>query len=185
VIHLFLARHAATDGAFAGRCVGRLDVPLSELGREQAASLAASLPMTVTSVYASPLRRVLETAEPLAAVLGVALEVRHELSECDFGLLEGRSFAEIEATWPDVYATWMETPAAVRFPGGEAFADVRRRAAAFLAEIRTAAGEAALAVTHAGVIRAVLVETGSLDPGGAFALDVAHAAVIEVVLPAA
>jgi alpha-ribazole phosphatase len=184
VNRLYLIRHAETEEAFAGRCVGRLDPGLSQRGREQVAALAAAAP-PLSAVYASPLRRALETAEPVAAALGLAVEVRAELCECDFGLLEGLSFAEIEASWPEVHATWMDAPATVRFPRGEAFADVRERAAAFVEEARASPGDAAAVVTHAGVVRAVLVETGGLEPAAAFALDVLHCGVTEVDLSAA
>ncbi len=68
---LYLVRHAAPHECAAGRCCGRLDVPLSEAGRACAARLATSFAgLGVEAVYASPLGRAVATAEPIARANG-------------------------------------------------------------------------------------------------------------------
>jgi broad specificity phosphatase PhoE len=79
------------------------------------------------------------------------------LCELDFGELEGRTYDEIAAERPELYRAWMETPTEVEFPGGESYARLRTRVMAAVDELRARHdGETVAAVTHGGVIRAVL-----------------------------
>jgi probable phosphoglycerate mutase len=62
------------------------DPPLSDEGREQARRLADWLaPEGFDVVYSSPMRRAVETAEPLAARLGLDVTIDDELAELDRG----------------------------------------------------------------------------------------------------
>jgi broad specificity phosphatase PhoE len=169
---LVLVRHAATDPDLRGHCYGRLEVALSADGQRQAGELAAALaaePLAV--VYASPLARAIETAAALADPVPV-----EALREIDFGELEGRAYEEIRRERPDLFRTWMETPTAVRFPGGESYADLRERVLTAVAGIRERhAGEAVAIVAHGGVIRVVLADALGLADGAVFRLDQAYA----------
>lgn len=168
---LVLLRHAEPEEAARGRCYGSLDVGLSDAGRHQTERLAAELaPLRVDAVYASPRRRALDTARPIAAALRLAPIVDERLRELDFGELEGRRYEEIEREQPALYRAWMETPTRVRFPGGESFDDLRRRAVAACEEIRRR-HTAALVVTHGGVVRAALAEWLALPEESIFRLD--------------
>jgi alpha-ribazole phosphatase/probable phosphoglycerate mutase len=148
---LVLVRHAEPVDDMRGRCYGSLDVELSEQGHAQARELAERLTERYDAVYSSPRVRALETAQPLAA----EVHVDDRLREIDFGEFEGRTYEEIARTEPELFRAWMETPTQVRFPGGESYADVRRRALAAYDEIR-AAHDCAVVVAHGGVIRAGL-----------------------------
>jgi broad specificity phosphatase PhoE len=126
---LVLVRHLDPDESLRGRVFGALDVPLSSSGRRHAGYLAEWLEgLSLKVVYSSPLRRALETAEPLAARHGLRPIVQEGLREIDFGELEGQRFEEIAATRPDVFSALMRQPARTSFPGGESFADLRARA---------------------------------------------------------
>jgi alpha-ribazole phosphatase len=170
---LLLVRHAETDPALRGRCYGRLDVALSAEGRRQASALGAVLSgVPLAAVYSSPLARALDTAEPLAAGRGLEPVADDGLREIDFGELEGLAYDEIRAARPDVFRAWMETPAAVRFPGGESFADLRRRVLAAVGAIRERhRGGAVAVVAHGGVVRVVLADALGLTDGAVFRLD--------------
>jgi alpha-ribazole phosphatase len=179
---LFLCRHGEPEEPVRGRICGALDVGLSPRGREQAKQLAAALaPASFAAVYTSPLKRALETARVIAAARHLApLEV-DELQEIDFGAFEGLTYDEAAARYPDVYRTWMEDPARVRFPGGEAYQDLRARVAAAFAEIpQRHEGRALTVVAHGGVIRAVLATWLEMSPEAAFRLDVSYASVTVV-----
>ena len=168
---LVLLRHAEPEEDSRGRCYGRLDVGLSPRGVEQAQLLAHDLAhLRLDAVYASPRRRALETAAPIATVHGLAPEVDDRLRELDFGVLEGRLYTEIERSEPELFRAWMETPTEVSFPGGESYDDLRRRAVAACDEIRRRhAG--ALVVSHGGVVRAVVAEWLSIPAAAIFRLD--------------
>ena len=175
---LVLVRHCEADLAPGVLC-GRLDPPLSATGRSRAARLADALAeVSVAAVYASPARRAVATAEPLAARRGLPVSVDEGLREVDFGALEGLTWSEAEARHPDVCAAWTARPHEVTFPGGEAYRDVARRAErAATALVERHRGATVVAVAHAGVIRAVLAAALGAPPEAAFRLDQRHGAV--------
>jgi broad specificity phosphatase PhoE len=167
VTRVVLVRHAEPAEDARGRCYGRLDVKLSDAGRTHVRQLSD---LACDVVYTSPRRRARETAD----VLGDAL-VDDRLRELDFGELEGHTYDEIARERPALYRRWMDEPTRVCFPGGEGFDDVRVRAAAALAEIRSAHEGATIAVvTHGGVIRATLADALGLPTERIFALDVGY-----------
>ncbi|HYW25855.1 MAG TPA: histidine phosphatase family protein [Terriglobales bacterium] len=178
-MRLFLVRHAAPEEWSAGRCVGRTDVPLSPAGLRAAEGLAAAFAgLDVAAVYATPLRRAAATAEPIAAAVGRDVTPCPGMREIDFGAFEGRTPDEIERADPDFYARWMTAPAAVRFPGGESYGDVRARAVPAIEEVvRRHADGTAVAVAHAGSIRIVLAWALEMPDAASFRLAVPHAAV--------
>jgi alpha-ribazole phosphatase len=178
-MRLVLVRHAEVEESARGRCYGTLDVGLSEAGRAQAATLARALSgEPLEAVVSSPRVRALETAAPIARPHGVEVAIEPGLRELDFGELEGRTYDEIAASLPDVYAQWMTTPTAVRFPGGESYADLRTRALAVVAALRDAHDDATVvAVTHGGVVRAVVSEALGIPQERIFRIAVGPASV--------
>lgn len=181
---MILLRHGAT--AFTGsRYSGRgTDPPLSAAGKAQAAAAATWLGTAppavgaaeppasaagevVLAVVSSPLRRARWTAEIVAAVLGVPLSVDEALAEVDFGVLEGLTFAEISARWPDEVERWLGS-ADVAPPGGESLSALRERV--LRARDRVPAG--ALVVTHATPIQVMVGDALGLDPVAALRLRV-------------
>ena len=176
---LVLVRHGEPEAESRGRCYGRLDIGLSDHGRAQAARAARFLAdVDLPAVYASPRRRALETARPIAAARGVPLRVRDELREIDFGRLEGMTFDEVRAREPALYDAWMTRPTTVTFPGGEGFADVQRRALALARELVAAHAETTVAVVaHGGVMRALIADALRIAREDVFRLDQSHGAV--------
>jgi alpha-ribazole phosphatase len=173
-------RHAEPMESARGRCYGNLDVGLSSVGRDQAARLAARLePIELDAVYASPRTRARDTAAAVAAARGLEVIVDDDLRELDFGTFEGRTYAEIERSEPELFRAWMETPTAVRFPGGESYADLRARATCALAAVRRAHASA-LVVTHGGVIRAGLAAWLELPDHAIFRLGQSYCGVTVV-----
>jgi alpha-ribazole phosphatase len=177
VSRLVLIRHGEPDESVHGRSYGSLDVPLSLLGREQADGVARSLAdVSIEAVFASPLRRALETAAPLARARGLEPVAHEGLRELDFGELEGLTYAEIERERPDLYESWMRDPTGTRFPGGETFPDLRVRALKAAAEIRSAHETVAL-VAHGGVTRTILATALGMPDEAVFRLDQPYGAI--------
>jgi alpha-ribazole phosphatase len=176
-MRLVLVRHAETEAAAQGRCYGTLDVALSPAGREQCAALAGALAgEPVAAVLSSPRIRAVETAQTVAARhdLGVRLDAR--LAELDFGELEGRGYDEIARTRPELYNAWMTEPTRVQFPGGESYADLHARSVAAVASLLDEhAGHTVVAVTHGGVVRAVLSHVLGIPDDRIFRIAVAPA----------
>ena len=170
---LLLIRHAQPTEEAQGRCYGSLDIGLSSRGRRRAQLLARTLePVPLAAVYTSPRSRALETAKSLAALHGLTAIVDEALREIDFGAFEGRSYDEIRVAAPDLYRAWMETPTRVRFPGGESYQLLRRRALDAMNAIHHRhAGETAAIVSHGGILRAMLADCLAMPDEAIFRLD--------------
>ena len=101
---LVLVRHGSTEHSLQRRFSGRNDLPLNESGRAQAAALAARAFPGVSAVVSSPIRRARQTAEAIAAALGLPLGENDDFAELDFGLFEGLTFAEARDRHPAEFA---------------------------------------------------------------------------------
>jgi probable phosphoglycerate mutase len=124
----------------------------------------------VDEVYASPLRRALETARALAPDHAVHVDTR--LAEIDYGAAEGLSPQSLAERFPHVADAWARGED-VPFPGGECSDDVLRRARSFLASISEGAGRR-LAVSHNVVLRIIVADLLSLDLRNAHRIPIAH-----------
>jgi probable phosphomutase (TIGR03848 family) len=124
---LLLIRHGENDFLKQNRLPGRLpDIHLNERGREQAAALAENLKnFPIKAIYASPLDRAVETAEPLAWALGQPIQVRPDLLDTDVGEWQGQYLKKLRKLplWKQV----QEQPSRMRFPGGESFLEQQER----------------------------------------------------------
>jgi broad specificity phosphatase PhoE len=128
-IEIILVRHGATDWNLQGRCQGATDRELSEIGIRQAEAIAAELAQEpVHVVYSSDLKRAQRTAELISEPHRLPVFVEHDIRELDHGELEGLTFSEIKANYPEFLARWRTEPAEIRVPSGERLADVAERA---------------------------------------------------------
>jgi ribonuclease H / adenosylcobalamin/alpha-ribazole phosphatase len=123
---LFLVRHGSTEHSAARRFSGRNELPLNEVGSQQAARLAASPFGEVAAVVSSPLRRAVQTADAIAAPRGLAVKVDADLVETDFGGWEGMTLAEAFEADRELVRKWHDSPD-VAPPGGESFTAVEQR----------------------------------------------------------
>jgi probable phosphoglycerate mutase len=123
---LLLIRHGLTD-LTATRLVGRTPgVPLNDVGRRQAESVAERLAgLPIEAVYSSPMERARETAAPLAAARGLEVEVDQRLNEMDYGEWAGQPYRELSRT--DLWKRVQARPLDARFPGGEAVREAQAR----------------------------------------------------------
>jgi len=128
---LYLLRHGATvhntaDPPILQGC--KENPPLSGAGLAQAEAAARLLSRSqIDAVYCTPLLRSRQTAERIAAPHSLRVEEIPELTECDVGLWEGRSWVEIEQAEPDAYRQFMSDPATHGYGGGENLAQVLAR----------------------------------------------------------
>jgi ribonuclease H / adenosylcobalamin/alpha-ribazole phosphatase len=143
----------------------RSDPPLNDAGRAAAVRLAARLRPRLpagTRVLSSPSRRALETATPVAAANGIEVEIDDDLREVDVGELDGLTFDEAAARYPDLAARLLASERDIDWPGGERVADLRRRAAAAMDRV-TGDAETVVIVSHGGVIGELIVTLAGPD----------------------
>ena len=166
---LLLIAHAATAWNAERRYQGWSDVPLSDLGRDQARRLAHALgEAPLDAVIASDLSRAVDTAVGLAEPRGLAVRIDRRLREMNFGDWEGKTASEIH----DVSDPWLRGDIDACPPRGESLAEVSDRVGAFLAELPD--GEVAI-VGHRGPLRVLLCRLLGLPATShwSFQLDVA------------
>ncbi len=126
---IYLVRHGATDLTAEDRFAGSSDVPLSDAGRRQVASLAERLRgEDLDAIYASPLQRTVETARILGVPHGLEPIAEPGLREIDYGHWEGLRRSEVESAFRDEYAIWQEDPFVIAPAGGESGVNVLNRA---------------------------------------------------------
>lgn len=137
----------------------RVDYPLTPKGVLQAQQTAAHLRgANVHEIYSSPLRRAVQTAEIIAAELGLQAVVKENFREVNVGDLEGQPVtAELWARHERVVGAWLAGRPAVRFPGGEDYATLWGRMRAGLAEIvARRARRNVIVVGHGGMLAVTL-----------------------------
>ena len=152
VTRLVVWRHGRTEWNAAGRFQGRLDPPLDDVGRAQAAHaarhlVAAGLAGRPTAVVSSDLVRAADTARALTTLLDVPLHLDARLREHGMGTWEGLTRHEVAERYPEQYADWM-AGRPVRGRGGEEQAAVAERVLAALRELPPV--DVAVVVTHGG-----------------------------------
>ena len=157
---ILLARHGETAENKERRFQGQKDVPLNDTGREQARALAEHAKGEgIVAVYTSPLVRARETAEIVAAELGLEPRPDDRLKEVDVGQWQDRLKDDIARDEPEQWAAFGRGGEDWRFPGGESLAEQQERVIAALVDITQAGDLPALVVCHRGVIRCALAHT--------------------------
>ncbi|AKK11543.1 bifunctional RNase H/acid phosphatase [Corynebacterium uterequi] len=186
---LVLVRHGQTAMSAAHQYAGHSDVPLSDLGHEQAHATARRVASghAVDAIYTSPLARCRQTADYLAEATGSTVEVAEDLIECDFGEFEGLTFAEAHEQHSHAHARWL-ADATVAPPGGESFAQVFARVSAAVHEIADRhRGQTVVIVSHVNPIKAVIAMALGSGPAvfARLMLALASVSVVDVLGPEA
>lgn len=150
-----LLRHGQTAWNAHQRIQGHTDIALDATGRWQAERLADALADEgLQALYSSDLQRACQTAAPLAARTGLALQTEAGLRERSFGSFEGLLYAEIESRWPADAQRWRRRDPDFEPGGGEALTTFSARC------VRTVQ---ALAARHTGQAIAIVAHGGVLD----------------------
>ncbi|MEU9857572.1 bifunctional RNase H/acid phosphatase [Streptomyces sp. NPDC047974] len=180
-----LLRHGETaltpEKRFSGS--GGSDPELSEAGRRQAAAVAEALAArgTIQHIVSSPLTRCRQTADAVAARLGLDVVIEQGLRETDFGAWEGLTFAEVRARYPQDMDAWLASPTAAPTGGGESFASVTRRVAAARDRLAAAhAGRTVLVVSHVTPIKTLVRLALGAPPPSLFKFDLSAASLSAV-----
>jgi probable phosphoglycerate mutase len=98
-----------------------------------------------------------------------------------FGQWEGLTRAEVAVRFPQEFEVWAATPHLVQPPGGERLEDVAARVAEALARLRDEhAGETIVLVSHAVVVRLIVLAALGLGPDRLWSVDASPAGITEI-----
>lgn len=136
---LILVRHGQTDSNVNKTLDTVLPgAPLNQLGQAQARAAAAGFTgLDVAAVYSSMATRAQQTAAPIAATVGLEVQLVAGVHEVFCGDLEGRSDEDARAQFDEVYAAWADGDLNRRLPGGESAQDLRDRYLPVVAQLWT------------------------------------------------
>ena len=151
---LILIRHGETDLNRELRFQGHIDVPLNDMGHEQARRLGLRLAREpVRHIVSSDLLRAQQTAAPAARLLQLPVATTVALREQHFGIVEGLRADDIRRDHPRAWEEWLEFRADRGMPGGESPRQFHTRVAQALRAIAARhVGQTVLVVTHGGVL---------------------------------
>jgi broad specificity phosphatase PhoE len=164
---LWLIRHGQTAWSLSGAHTGRTDLPLTDVGRENAVAVGRWLAgRKFALVLSSPLSRAVDTCR--LAGYGDVAQVDPNLCEWNYGDYEGHSTPEIQQQRPG-WSLWQDGPL-----NGETVEQVGARADAVLARVATVDGDVAL-FAHGHILRILTARWLGLAPdcGRLFALGTA------------
>jgi alpha-ribazole phosphatase len=152
---ILVVRHGHTEAPRGSFC-GSTDVPLSQWGRDQSVQCVKELLENhVQLVITSGMQRT-DYVGSLASPHGIAHHVEGGFKEVDFGTWEGKTWSEIESTYPQPAKQWLADPTGMRFPDGEAMEAFRTRVQTAWARVLDRPEEVIAIVAHSGVLGHVL-----------------------------
>ncbi len=186
-----LIRHGETAWNRELRFQGQLDVPLNDMGLQQAQRLKIRMAQTMgewqaqgrvpTRLISSDLLRAQQTAQPMAEVLGQNCILNVGLREQCFGVFEGLRSPDIQAQHPDAWQRWLAFDADVAVEGAESTRAFHARVMAALQALANQyAGEYVVVVTHGGVLDMVWRQAQALPLSGPRVCDIPNAGLNQV-----
>ena len=152
---LILIRHGETAWNRELRFQGHADVPLNDIGHEQARRLGLRLASetAVQHILSSDLMRAQQTAAPGAQQLALPVVTSASLREQFFGVAEGLRSDEIQSRHPRAWEEWLEFREDHAMPEGETAREFHTRIVAALAAVAAEyKGQHLIVVTHGGVL---------------------------------
>jgi broad specificity phosphatase PhoE len=158
---IILVRHGHVEGIDPPRFRGRTEVPLTELGVRQAQAAARRIAGSwrPVAIYTSPMGRCVATGQAISEATGAESRVLDSLNDLDYGSWQWKTYAEIEAQAPKLFARWRTAPHLVRFPGGDSLQDlVARGADAIRFTLDRHPKDIVVMVGHDSVNRAILLQ---------------------------
>ncbi len=179
---LLLARHGQTDWNLNQRFQGQNDIPLNEVGRQQATALGNRLSREhIDLIYTSDLQRAHETARLIAAHHTCEICTDPRLREMNFGAWEGLTYDEIKQCDPSILAAWEADILTTSTPNGETLNQLSARVETVLNDLRTQyADKTILIVAHGGPLQILLCLALNLSPAMYWQFHLSPASLSEI-----
>lgn len=165
---LVLWRHGRTAWNVEGRAQGTTDVPLDDVGQQQARDAAARLAsLRPRFIWSSTLSRASDTAAELASLTGLQVCPDARLQEINTGARQGLTLDELQERFPDAWHAFRAGAEMPRAPGGEIEPEVADRVSAAMhdATAELGPGEVGVLVSHGVSIRVGLCRFLGLPHG--------------------
>ncbi|NLK38124.1 MAG: histidine phosphatase family protein [Epulopiscium sp.] len=161
----YLIRHGETDWNKQGIYQGWTDIELSQEGKRQADLLAKRfVHISLDAIYVSPLKRAIATAEPIAAVKGIPVQLDEHFKEINFGEWEGSSVPQLKEKYGEPFTKFFDDPFAHPFPGEGSFEKVRERSVKGFEELlQRHKGQSVGIVSHGGLLRVLIMTVMVMD----------------------
>jgi broad specificity phosphatase PhoE len=196
---LIFARHGQSQANADALLVGRLDSPLTELGRLQAAALGDALAARHGAprlIVTSPLQRAAQTAEAIATAYKSAAEAQSpgqsgagltvaeprvtmddRFVELDYGELDGVEISELP---PGLFSRW-SSETTWRPPGGESLVELTTRVVAACEELASEAGKRdVVVVSHVSPIKAAVIWALGGEPELSWRMSLSIASITQI-----
>lgn len=175
---IYLIRHGETTGDIEGRFGGNYDDHLTERGRKQSRELAEKLlDKNIEIIYTSPKIRARETADEVANVLHVPVEIVEELRERNnYGILTGMTKVEAKEKHPEDFEKISQDKTYHTVVGSESYDDIKKRAVRVFGELSKKQHDTIAIISHGGIIstyvREVLTEGKNITLGDCAILEI-------------
>jgi len=162
---IVIVRHGRTEWNRVERFRGRADISLDDVGIKQAEAASGRIKeWPISTIYSSPLRRAITTAEIIATSLGLKVQEMSDIIDIDYGEWQGLTNEEVIARDGRLYTQWIENPDGVQFPGGEEFNDVRQRVSKAVNDlIQRHPKESVVLVSHKVICQILVLSLLGLD----------------------
>lgn len=181
---VYMVRHGRIQSNIDEVYSGRSGELLTEKGAKEALELGREMAdWKIRAIYTSPLARTLQTAEILNRHIGARLIEEPDLIEMDLGHWTGLSKTEVANKYGSEYQTWWQNPILLKVPGMETLHEVQQRGIRALDKFLRAEGERVAAmVTHAAVIKSVLLYLNGLSLNAYHTFQVLNLSVHQITL---
>jgi alpha-ribazole phosphatase/probable phosphoglycerate mutase len=170
---IYLVRHGQVEGHKEKRYNGHANVSLTQLGREQSDRVCDSLAgQPLSAVYSSDLDRSRYCAELIAATHDLTVSTHESLRELNLGEWEGRTWAELQKTYPDDWQARLRDLVNFQVPGGESLQNAADRIRPTIQKIiENHPNDDVALVAHGGANRIILLDAIGAALGQAFSIE--------------
>ena len=161
----YFVRHGEIQANVKKIYAGWSEEGLTRKGRQEAAEAAKIVSsFNIDSIYTSPLKRAVQTAEIIGGILSKQPVLEESFKEMRLGPWEGKSEKEIQRDFPDKWKIWDTRPADLVLEGRETLHELLERVLAGIKKVKEKEVDGSvLVVTHVAIIRVLLLHVRKMD----------------------